>query len=320
MSQGQESSGTQESEKTFRGYSNAQGAKYAKYRRNYHPKLYDSILSFHKSGGGQFDILVDIGCGPGTATHSLAPNFKTAYGLDPSEGMISTARSIDQSSTTGDNVIFEVSTAEALGSDLGKPILDGTVDLITAATCAHWFDMQGFWQQAAKTLKPGGTVALWTGGSIRVDTSLPDHEALQAVIDELDVTLEDYLLPGNIMVRDLYRDLALPWTLPSLVSDFDPESFVRKEWNTGQDAETQFFAHQPPMSLDMLEMALGTGSPVTRWREDHPEAVGTEDDVVRQVRRKVEKILAEAGEEEGKDMVTGDVTGVLLLLKKKKSA
>jgi hypothetical protein len=177
--------------------------------------------------------------------------------------------------------------------------------------------MQGFWQQAAKALKPGGTVALWTGGTIRVDTSLPNHEALQAVIDGLDVTLEDYMLPGNIMVRDLYRDLALPWTLPSPVSAFDPESFVRKEWNTGPDSETQFFAHQPPMSLDMMEMALGTSSPVTRWRQDHPEAVGTEDDVVRQVRRKIEKILAEAGEEEGKDMVTGDVTGVLLLLRKK---
>ncbi|KIL83734.1 hypothetical protein FAVG1_13010 [Fusarium avenaceum] len=310
-------SGAQESEKTFRGYSQAQGAKYAQYRRNYHTKLYESILSFHKSGGGEFDILVDIGCGPGTATHTLAPNFKTTYGLDPSEGMISAARSVDQNSSTGDNVIFEVSTAESLGSDLKDPIIDGTVDLITAATCAHWFDMQGFWQQAAKALKTGGTVALWTGGTIRVDTSLPNHEAIQAVIDELDVTLEDYLLPGNILVRDLYRELALPWTLPSPVSAFDPDSFVRKEWNTGPDAETQFYEKQPPMSLDVLEMALGTGSPVTRWREDHPEAVGTEDDVVRQLRRKIEKILSEAGEEEGKDMVTGDVTGVLLLFRKK---
>jgi trans-aconitate 3-methyltransferase len=27
---------------------------------------------------------------------------------------------------------------------------------------AHWFDMTKFWAEAAKVVKPGGTVALWT--------------------------------------------------------------------------------------------------------------------------------------------------------------
>jgi hypothetical protein len=27
---------------------------------------------------------------------------------------------------------------------------------------AHWFDMTKFWAEAAKAVKPGGTVALWT--------------------------------------------------------------------------------------------------------------------------------------------------------------
>lgn len=27
---------------------------------------------------------------------------------------------------------------------------------------AHWFDMPKFWAAAAKVLKPGGTVAIWT--------------------------------------------------------------------------------------------------------------------------------------------------------------
>ena len=37
---------------------------------------------------------------------------------------------------------------------------------------AHWFDMSKFWVEAAKVVKPGGTVALWTAGKSGV---LPIH-------------------------------------------------------------------------------------------------------------------------------------------------
>jgi hypothetical protein len=146
---------------------------------------------------------------------------------------------------------------------------------------------------------------------------MPNHEAIQVAVDQLDVIVEKHMLPGNLMVRGLYRDLALPWNVDPAVSAFDTESFVRKEWCTGPDEETNFFEHQPPINLDIMELMIGTASPVTRWREAHPEAVGTEDDVVRQVRRKIEKILTDAGVERGKEMLKGDMTGVLLLFRKK---
>ena len=62
---------------------------------------------------------------------------------------------------------------------------------------------------------------------------------------------------------------------------------------------------------------LGTASPVTRWREAHPEAVGTEQDVLRIMRRKLEKILHDSGVEEGAELVHGDMEGALLLVRKK---
>lgn len=70
----------------------------------------------------------------------LAPRFTHAIGLDPSEAMIATARSFGGSSST-EPIRFDISTGEDLGSNLSPPVLDGTVDLITAATVAHWFDM-----------------------------------------------------------------------------------------------------------------------------------------------------------------------------------
>lgn len=128
---------TQDQEKTFRSYSTEDAAKYAQARLHYSNELYQAIISHHTSSGGNLNSVVDIGCGPGIATFQLAKYFKTVIGLDPSEGMINMARSQLQASgppNPGVDVKFEVSTAEDIDPSL---IPDGSVDVITAATCAH---------------------------------------------------------------------------------------------------------------------------------------------------------------------------------------
>ena len=71
------------------------------------------------------------------------------------------------------------------------------------------------------------------------------------------------------------------------------------------------------MSLDMFEKLTSTGSPITRWRADHPDLVGTEKDIIRVIRREIERLLHEAGVEKGKERVKGVMQGVVLLFKKK---
>ncbi|KAI1122262.1 S-adenosyl-L-methionine-dependent methyltransferase [Nemania abortiva] len=142
-------------EETFRAYTQAQGETYAARRPGYSPELFKIIIAHHTSTGGQLDTVVDIGCGTGQATLDLAPYFANAIGLDPSEGMIGTARASAESANLP--IRFEVSAAEALGTDLEPHIADGSVDLLTAATAAHWFDMARFWPSAARVLKSGGT-------------------------------------------------------------------------------------------------------------------------------------------------------------------
>jgi len=199
------------------------------------------------------------------------------------------------------------------------PIPDGSVDLIIAATAAHWFDMSIFWPRAAQVLKPGGSVALWTSSSVRVHPSTPNSAAIQGVLDKLDERVKDYMVSGNWLTRNFYVGLPLPWTLATPVMDFDEATFFRMEWNTGSTSESadQFFANQEPADLDTVEMVLGTSSPVTRWREAHPDAVGTERDVVRMTRMEIERLLHEAGVEKGKEIVKAGVAGVLLIVKKK---
>lgn len=306
-------------EKVFRSYTNEQGANYAHHRRGYHPDIYKLILDHHVSTGGRLDTVLDIGCGPGTAVRELAPRFTHAIGLDPSEGMINTARSMGGASSTGEPIRFELATAEDLGSQLSPPVADGSVDLIAAATAAHWFDMGGFWPAAARVLRPGGTVALWSGSKASVHPSLPGREGIQAALEKLEAAVAPYEEPAHQLVKDLYVDLQMPWTVEPAVVEFDRASLFRRLWNPDgePDERGEFFMGQHEADLDTMEKMVGTASPVTRWREAHPADAGTEQDVVRIMRREMEKALHEAGVEKGKELIKGGVAGVLLMVKKK---
>ncbi|KAG5297378.1 methyltransferase [Histoplasma ohiense] len=321
-----------QAESTFRAYTQGQGLSYAQNRLGYEPEFLQFIIDHHTSTGGQLDTIVDVGCGPGTAVRALAPYFAHAIGLDQSEGMISTARSLGgstsspSSSAVPEPINFQVSTAEDLGSQLSPPLIaDNSVDLLTAAAAAHWFDMSRFWPRAAQVLKPGGSVALWVRARIRVSASVPNSAAIQTVIDAFEEEhLMPYMAPGNLSVNKHYADLELPWSLSTTpagrVAEFDEASLLHKVWDGSDgdyDVDGKSLVKPVTVDMDTLEKMMGTASPVTRWRTAHPDAVGTERDVVRVFRRDIERLLHEAGVEKGKEVVEGTQTGTLLIVKKK---
>lgn len=300
-------------EQTFRAYSQAKGQTYATNRLDYDPSVYQAVLDAHKLNDGQLGTLVDVGCGPGFAARALAPYFDTVIGLDPSKGMVEAAKSMGGVTQSSKPIRFEVSTAEDLGQHLEPAVADSSVDLITASNAAHWFDLQNFWETAARVLKPGGTVAIWTSGDIRVHSSVPNADAIQKEWDEItEEHLIPYYMPGNFLLRDRYRNLLLPWTIPEPVTEFDKASFVRKEWQPGEE----FYGGSKEFDMDTLEKLLATTSPHTRWREAHPEDAGTERDMIKVIRRMVEKLVREAGVEPGQEKIRGEVQGALLVVKK----
>jgi SAM-dependent methyltransferase len=299
-------------EKTFKSYTKDQGAAYAKNRTGYHPKLYATILDHHTSTGGQLNTLMDVGCGPGTACRALAPSFVHAFGVDPSSGMINNALSLGGITSTSEPIRFEIASSEELTKVAGNE----SVDLITAATAAHWFNMPLFWAQAARVLKPSGTVALWASGQIGIHPSVPNaaaiHEAMEGINEK---ELKPFMEPGNLLTKDLYAGLPLPWTLAEPVEEFDEKSFYRKEYENGTE---EFIEERgTALDMDMMEKVMGTMSHVQRWREAHLDEVGTEKDIVRRIRREMERLLREGGVEEGKEMVRASFKAVLLMVKKK---
>src|ERR1700761_6580742 len=144
------------SDTTFRNYSPAQVQEYAKGRGGYPQALIKEVVKLHASTGGAFETLVDLGCGPGSATRDLATHFEHAIGIDPSPEMVRSASELGGNAKASP-IRFIQDEAE-----LCESIPDNSVDLISAATSGHWFDMDKFWPTAARVLKPGGTVAFFT--------------------------------------------------------------------------------------------------------------------------------------------------------------
>ncbi|KAJ7078500.1 S-adenosyl-L-methionine-dependent methyltransferase [Mycena epipterygia] len=136
---------------------------YATARPTYPRLLYDVVLQFHKKGQttgstNRWDRAVDLGCG--TADEHVG--FQSVIAVDPSPNMVQVAKeSVPEEFKS--RVEFRQSAAEELGF-----IEDGTVDLVTAAQSAHWFDWTRAWTEFQRILKPGGTLAFWGYSDIRL--------------------------------------------------------------------------------------------------------------------------------------------------------
>ncbi|CAG5865913.1 unnamed protein product [Menidia menidia] len=108
------------------------------------------IQYLDKKKGQPHELAVDLGCGTGQNTRLLAPHFKEVVGIDISECQLEEARAL----SGYPNITYSKGTAEKL------PFPDGSVDLLTAASAAHWFDQSKFLAEADRVLKPGGCMAL----------------------------------------------------------------------------------------------------------------------------------------------------------------
>jgi hypothetical protein len=127
-------------------------------------------------------------------------------------------------------------------------------------------------------------------------------------------TLAPYELTPNRLSRDMYDHLPLPWTIAQPVEAFSASEFVRREWDRDgvlSNGET-FFGGVQLTPVDVFQKMLGTASMVTRWREAHPELVGTDQDVVTAFGARLREALGPGVE--ALDMGAGTV---ILMFKKK---
>ncbi len=128
--------------------------QYVQFRPVYPSELYDFIyLHIH-----QFEIAWDAGTGNGQAARELSKKFEKVFATDISEKQLLNAY-------RADNIFYSIASEKS-------SLANHSVDLITVAQAAHWFDMKLFSEEVNRVLKPEGKIAVWGYGLLTINKEI----------------------------------------------------------------------------------------------------------------------------------------------------
>jgi SAM-dependent methyltransferase len=173
----------------FKDHFSANAKNYAAYRPAYPAHLFTYLAA----QTGHHDLAWDCATGSGQAARGLARYYAAVLASDASAEQIGHA-------TKQAKVRYQVAAAEASG------LASASVDLITVAQAAHWFDLPNFYAEARRVLRPGGILALWCYERLSVNPEI------DAVIEPFySEVLGPYWPPERHWVECGYRDLPFPF-------------------------------------------------------------------------------------------------------------
>jgi SAM-dependent methyltransferase len=234
----------------FKDHFSGQSDAYQKYRPDYPPVLFEWLVS----QAPVRRLAIDVATGNGQAAVALAPYFDRVIATEPSAAQLREARA-------NPRVEYRQEAAETIA------VASGAADLLTAAQAAHWFDWPRFCLEAARVLRPGGVLAIWSYGNCHV---LPAIDRL--VGDFSRDVVGPYWPRERRHVDEAYRDLVLPfplidapdfemqthWDVAAMLGYLDTWSAVRRcRARTGRD----------PLRLlaEPLRQSWGDGTRDMRW-------------------------------------------------------
>jgi SAM-dependent methyltransferase len=146
-------------------------AEYDRHRPAYPDELIDQAC--RAAGIGSGDLVLEVGCGSGQLTRSLAGRGLRVTAVEPGGSLMSLARQ----NTEGAG---EVEFVNARFEDAELP--RERFRAVFAASSFHWADPDTSWQRAADVLVPGGTLALVQYFGMTEARSKHDQDAALAAI------------------------------------------------------------------------------------------------------------------------------------------
>jgi ubiquinone/menaquinone biosynthesis C-methylase UbiE len=210
-------------------------SSYADFRPSYPGALFAWLASLVP----RHDLAWDCAAGSGQASEGLAAYFERVVATDASQAQIAAA-------VPHPRIEYRVAPAEASG------LPDNAVDLITVAQALHWFDLDRFYAEVRRVLRPAGVLAVWTYGVLAVE-----GEAVDALVQQFyHHTVGPFWPAERVHVETGYRFLPFPftevaappftmavhWTLPQLLGYF-------RSWSaTGRFTSAQ--GYDPVISLE----------------------------------------------------------------------
>jgi ubiquinone/menaquinone biosynthesis C-methylase UbiE len=197
---------------------------YAAFRPTYPEELYQFIFQHLK----QYHTAWDCATGNGQVARYLAGHFDKIYATDIS------AQQLDQAEKLA-NVSYSVSKAEQTS------FADNQFDLITVGQALHWFQVNDFYKEVNRTLKPEGLIAVWGYALL---TIAPEIDKL--FMDFYNNKVGPYWDHARKLVENEYRDISFPFA--EIAS---PRFQIKVSWSLEQFAgyltswsATQKFIHQ----------------------------------------------------------------------------
>lgn len=179
----------------FHDHFSERACGYAKFRPHYPRELIEYLARQTKNAverSGPWTVW-EAGCGSGQLSVGLAEFFDRVIATDASADQIAQAPAHPR-------IEFRVARAEASG--LGER----SVDLAVAAQAAHWFDLDGYYAEVRRVVRPGGLVGLVVYG-----IHVADDPAIDNIVKQFyRQTLAAYWPPQRRLVEEEYRTLPFP--------------------------------------------------------------------------------------------------------------
>jgi len=227
-----------------------QATDYEKFRPGYPPPLFEWLAGQAPAR----TLAVDVATGNGQAALALALHFDAVIGCEPSAAQLAATR-------PHPGIEYRCETAESLS------LPDRSVDLLTVAQAAHWFDWPAFCREAARVLKPGGVLAIWSYAHCTVTPGVD-----RVVQDFARDVVGPYWPRERHLVDEGYRDLALPFAPivpPSLemTADWSRAAMHGYIGTWSAVARCRARTGRDPMTLlaPALAAAWGEGVRTVRW-------------------------------------------------------
>ena len=169
-------------------FSTASGL-YARYRPSYPPELYNFLLGLipHKR------YAWDCGTGNGQVACELSKYFQQVFATDISKAQLEHAPVIP-------NVKYSVQQAEH------SDFKNDQFDLITVAQAIHGFDLEKFYKEVRRNLRPGGIICVMGYGRIQISDGI--DEIITRFYEDI---LGSYWDPERKYIDQEYSTLPFPF-------------------------------------------------------------------------------------------------------------
>lgn len=191
----------------FKDYFSTHSTAYAKYRPHYPSALFEYLASVTI----QHERAWDCATGNGQAAFGLAAFFAQVIGTDASAAQI-------ESACQHERITYRVANAEQ------TDIESGSVDLVTVAQALHWFDLDAFYAEVKRVLKPAGVLAVWAYNLLEIAPQI------DAKVNEFYCeTVGPYWPPERHLIEDGYKTIIFPFR------ELDPPLIqMEARWNLSE--------------------------------------------------------------------------------------